>query len=86
MYKDKTHSVNAGVSAHLAHPLIVGTDWPGFHSLFGQCVGVQSRPMGTCALCSVFSSDARSSDTAGREGESAAPSQEDPELHGRFST
>ena len=37
----KKHSVKAVVSSRLVHPLL-STDWPGFHKLVGQCVGVYS--------------------------------------------
>lgn len=40
--KGKTHNVKAAVSSCLAHPLILGMDWLGFHKLVGQCAGVRS--------------------------------------------
>ena len=59
-FKGKKHSVKAAVSSRLTHPLILGTDWPGFDRLVGQCVGVRSRPTGTGDTCAVLSGDARS--------------------------
>ena len=38
----KEHSIKVVVSSHLAHLLILGTDWPGFNKLVGQCVEVHS--------------------------------------------
>ncbi|KAM9766884.1 uncharacterized protein ACNS7B_017333 [Menidia menidia] len=77
-YRGKKHSIKAAVSPRLAHPLILGTDWPGFDKLVGQCVGVRSRPTGTWDMCAVLSGDARSSDTADGEGELAVPPPETP--------
>uniref|UniRef100_A0A0E9RQD6 Uncharacterized protein n=1 Tax=Anguilla anguilla TaxID=7936 RepID=A0A0E9RQD6_ANGAN len=34
--KGKTHSIKAAVSSRLVHPLILGTDCQGFHSLVLQ--------------------------------------------------
>uniref|UniRef100_A0AAQ4RXT8 CCHC-type domain-containing protein n=1 Tax=Gasterosteus aculeatus aculeatus TaxID=481459 RepID=A0AAQ4RXT8_GASAC len=42
----KKHRVRVAVSSRLTHPLILGTDWSGFHRLAGQCAGVRSRPVG----------------------------------------
>ena len=36
------HSVKAAISSRLMHPLILGTVWPGFYKLVGQCVAVHS--------------------------------------------
>ncbi|KAM9703301.1 uncharacterized protein ACNS7B_002035 isoform 1-T1 [Menidia menidia] len=77
-YKGKKHSIKGAVSPRLAHPLILGTDWPGFDKLVGQCVGIRSRPTGTWDICAVLSGDARSSNTANREGELAGPPPEAP--------
>lgn len=41
-HKGKKHSIRAVVSSCLAHPLILGMDWPGFSGLVGQYVGVCS--------------------------------------------
>ena len=38
-FKGEKHSVKAAVSSCLTHPLILGTDWPGFDRLVGQCAG-----------------------------------------------
>ena len=73
-FKGEKHSVKAAVSSRLTHPLILGTDWPGFDRLVGQCAGVRSRPTGTGDTCAVLSGDARSSDTADGEGEPAGTS------------
>ncbi|KAM4562630.1 uncharacterized protein PAE49_011040 [Odontesthes bonariensis] len=80
LYKGKKHSVKAAVSSRLVHPLILGTDWPGFDKLVGQCVGVRSRLTGTRDMCAVLSGDARLSDAADGEGEPAAPPQEAPQV------
>ena len=32
-YNRQRHSIKAAVSAHLSHPLILGTDWEGFHQV-----------------------------------------------------
>ncbi|XP_059210478.1 uncharacterized protein LOC131989303 [Centropristis striata] len=79
-FKGKKHSVKAAVSSRLTHPLILGTDWPGFDRLVGQCVGVRSRPTGTWDMCAVLSGDARLSDTADGEGEPAVPPPEAPQV------
>lgn len=76
----KMHSVKAAVSSSLMHPLILGTDWPGFNKLVRQYVGVRSLPTGTWDMCAVLSGDARLSDTADGEGEFAGPSQEAPQV------
>ena len=78
--KGKKHSVKAAVSSRLAHPLILGTNWPGFDRLVGQCVGVRSQPSGTWNMCTALSGDARLSDTADGEVEQAVPSQEAPQV------
>ena len=83
-YKGKKNRMKVAVSSHLTHPLILGTDWPGFHSVVGQCVGVRSRQTGTYDVCAALSGDARLSDTADREEEPAMTPQEAPlvpELH-----
>ena len=83
-YKGKKNRMKVAVSSHLTHPLILGTDWPGFHSVVGQCVGVRSRQTGTYDVCAALSGDARLSDTADREEEPAMTTQEAPlvpELH-----
>ena len=83
-YKGKKNRMMVAVSSHLTHPLILGTDWPGFHSVVGQCVGVRSRQTGTYDVCAALSGDARLSDTADREEEPAMTPQEAPlvpELH-----
>ncbi|KAM9717937.1 uncharacterized protein ACNS7B_021418 isoform 1-T1 [Menidia menidia] len=77
-HRGKKHNLKAAVSPRLAHPLILGTDWPGFDKLVGQCVGVRSRPTGTWDMCAVLSGDARSSDAADGEGELAVPPPEAP--------
>uniref|UniRef100_A0AAQ4REK5 Gypsy retrotransposon integrase-like protein 1 n=1 Tax=Gasterosteus aculeatus aculeatus TaxID=481459 RepID=A0AAQ4REK5_GASAC len=69
----KKHRVRVAVSSRLTHPLILGTDWSGFHRLAGQCAGVRSRPVGTCGVCAALGGDARLSDAADGEGESAGP-------------
>lgn len=39
---DKKRSGKAVVMSCLTHPLILGTDWPWFKNLLGQCVGMHS--------------------------------------------
>ena len=41
-FKGKKYSTKVAGSSHLTHPLILGTNWAGFHDLVGQCVGVRS--------------------------------------------
>lgn len=43
--KAKTHKIKAAVSSNMSHPLILGTNWPGFHKLLGQYVGMRSRQL-----------------------------------------
>uniref|UniRef100_A0A669B7F8 Integrase catalytic domain-containing protein n=1 Tax=Oreochromis niloticus TaxID=8128 RepID=A0A669B7F8_ORENI len=75
-YKGKTHRVSPVVSPRLSHPLILGTNWPGFHHLLGQYAGMQSRPLVAFSVCAALSGDAGSSDTDSGEGETAGPSWE----------
>ncbi|XP_026003826.1 uncharacterized protein LOC113009615 [Astatotilapia calliptera] len=77
-YKGKTHRVTAAVSPRLSHPLILGTNWPGFHQLLGQYAGVRSRPEAGCSVCAAFSGDAGSSDTDSGGEEPAGPSRDVP--------
>uniref|UniRef100_A0AAQ4Q9F2 Gypsy retrotransposon integrase-like protein 1 n=1 Tax=Gasterosteus aculeatus aculeatus TaxID=481459 RepID=A0AAQ4Q9F2_GASAC len=72
-FGSKKHRVRVAVSSRLTHPLILGTDLSGFHKLAGQCAGVRSRPIGTCRVCAALDGDARLSDAADGEGESAGP-------------
>jgi len=65
-YKGKKHRVRAGVSTRLTHPLILGTNWPGFAKLAGA-MGVRSRTAGKCELCAVFSGESEAADDV--EGE-----------------
>uniref|UniRef100_A0AAQ4P4Q9 CCHC-type domain-containing protein n=1 Tax=Gasterosteus aculeatus aculeatus TaxID=481459 RepID=A0AAQ4P4Q9_GASAC len=81
-HRGKKHSVKAAVSSRLTHPVILGTDWPGFDKLMGLAAGVRSRPTGLCGMCAVLSGDARSSDAADGEGESAEPLVETPPVPG----
>ena len=77
-FKAKKHSVKAAVSSRLMHPLILGTDWPGFDKLVGQCVGVCWRLTGTWDMCAVLSR-AGGAFTGGSASSRVW-------LHGRFST
>nr|XP_024655059.1 uncharacterized protein LOC112430808 [Maylandia zebra] len=72
------HRVTAAVSPRLSHPLILGTNWPGFHQLLGQYAGVRSRPEAGCSVCAAFSGDAGSSDTDSGGEEPAGPSRDVP--------
>lgn len=47
-----------GISLCLTHPLILGTDWPGFSRSTGQCIGMHLQPAGTCGISAVLSGDA----------------------------
>ena len=62
----QTHIIKAEVSTRLSHPLILGTDWPGFQQIVKDLTGVRSRQLGRCEVCTVDSGDAGSSDTAER--------------------
>lgn len=75
-FKGKKHRVKAVVSPRLWHPLILGTNWPGFHGLLGEYVGMRSQPVDVCNVCAAFSGDVGSTDTA---ASGSMP-------HGRFST
>lgn len=44
-FKGKKHRVKAVVSPRLWHPLILGTNWPGFHGLLGEYAGMRSQPV-----------------------------------------
>ena len=68
------------VSSRLVHPLILGTDWPGFNKLAGQCAGVLSRLVGTRDMRVELSGDARLSDAVDWEGEPVVLSQEAPQV------
>lgn len=70
--------MSAAVSPRLSHPLILGTNWPGFHHLLGQYAGMRSRPLVACSVCAAFSGDVGLSDTDSGEGETAGPSWEAP--------
>ncbi len=35
-FQGKMHRMEVAVNSHLKHPLIFGTDWPGFHSIVGD--------------------------------------------------
>ncbi len=67
-HKGKKRSIKAVVSSRLMHPLILGTDWPGFNRLVGQCVGVRSRSSGTWDMRTVLSGDPRLPSAADRGG------------------
>ncbi|XP_061918090.1 uncharacterized protein LOC133659350 [Entelurus aequoreus] len=67
LYEGQKHKVKVAVSVHLTHPVILGTNWPGFNHLVTQCMGVRSRAVGEGASRTVFSGDAASSGTAERE-------------------
>lgn len=75
VYMGKNYRLNATVSSHLMHPLILRMNWPGFSRLIGQCVGVCSRPVGTQVFADL-SGDMRSSDVDSGEEEMAGPSWE----------
>ena len=77
-HQGKKNRIKVAVSSHLTHPLILGTDWPGFHFVVGQCVGVRSRQTGTYDVCAARRGDARLSDTADRGEEPAVTPQEAP--------
>ncbi|XP_077936125.1 uncharacterized protein LOC144383152 [Gasterosteus aculeatus] len=77
-YAGKKHRMRVAVSSHLTHPVILGTDWPGFGKLMGGATGVRSRPTGLCEMCAVLSGDAGSSDAADGEGEPVEPPVETP--------
>ena len=62
----QTHIIKAAVSTRLSHPLILGTDWPGFRQVVKDQKGVRSRQLGRCEVCAVDSGDVGSSDTAER--------------------
>ncbi|XP_064177503.1 uncharacterized protein LOC135247687 isoform X1 [Anguilla rostrata] len=47
----KKHKIKAAVSSRLSHPLILGTDWPGFRQAAGKVAGVHSRRVGLCDVC-----------------------------------
>lgn len=68
-HEGEKHRIKAVVSSSLVHPLILGTNWPGFNRLVGQWVGLRSRPVGTWEVVSrcgggtggVFSGDSAGS-------------------------
>jgi len=60
------------------HSLILGTDWPGFSKLVGQCGGERSRQAGEWDMCTVLKGDARSSDAV--SGGAGVPFSETPRL------
>ena len=62
----QTHIIKAAVSTRLSHPLILGTDWPGFQQVVKDLMGVQSRQLERCEVCAADCGDAGSSDTAER--------------------
>ncbi|XP_061767902.1 uncharacterized protein LOC133559923 [Nerophis ophidion] len=66
-YDGQKHRVEVAVSTHLSHPVILGTNWPGFRRLLTQCVGVRSQTVGKGSICAVLSGEAGPSDTAERE-------------------
>lgn len=43
--------VKVVIRSHWAHPLILGTDWPGFEKPVGQCVGVLMTDRDLLYLC-----------------------------------
>lgn len=88
-FKGKKHRVKTAVSPRLLYPLILGPDWPGFHSLLGQYAGVRSRPVDACNVCAAFNGDTGSSDTDSGGEEAAGSFTEDPPplvACGRFPT
>ena len=64
--QEKTHIIKAAVSTRLSHPLILGTDWPGFRQVAKDLMRVRPRQLGRCEVCAADSGDAGSSDTAER--------------------
>jgi len=37
-------------NSHLTHPVILGTDWPGFDKLMGKAARVRSCQTGSCDM------------------------------------
>lgn len=60
-FRGKMHRVKVS-------PLILGTNWEGFHRLLGQYAGMQLRPVDLCDVCEALSGDAGSTDSGGGGG------------------
>ena len=50
-FKGQKHNIKAVVSTCLSHPLILCTDWPGFHQVVKDLMGVRSLQLGRCEVC-----------------------------------
>ena len=49
------HNIKAAVSTRLSHPLISGTNWPGFQQVAKDLMGMRSRHLGSCEVCTAVS-------------------------------
>lgn len=88
--KAKTHKIKAAVSLNMSHPLILGTNWPGFHNLLGQYVGMRSRQLDVSSVqrCSAVTRGFLTLILGGSrwQGLLQRPSCSDESPHERFST